>query len=501
MKVVLICTIYMFIGPGLILLNKHILSDLQFPYPMFLSGLGVAVSALVARILVAVGLVTLTRREEVHGILWYKRVLPVGLAHAGTLAFGNIVYLLLNVGFIQMLKSFTPVIILGASVAANLENPNIPTIFAVLLMSLGTAATCTFTAQLSFLGVFVMFLAELTEAIRLLMTQFLLHHCKFGVIEGQYVLAPATAFWLFMASAIFEGPDLLRSSLTRDTGALDKTLLLPTGTAASSNPTFVPTPWEVMRENPLPFVLASTMGLCVNFMSYLVIQVTSSLTMKVLGSVRNIITIFFGVMLWGDVISIQATLGYAVTMTGFVAYNMGKSGSWERIQLPGFILKHRWGNYLQIWLDRWDQMRDNALSSPSSKDKGSGGNGSEMELSSVVDNARMGSASAVGVGAASSSLENSVATSGHVGDSETSNITGRARVSSGGGSRTIAGSPGAVVKPANNAARHETRSRKITQTYSTGFIHAPSAHVTSAAASSGMVADSSQVNVESDIDG
>lgn len=46
------------------------------------------------------------------GWLWYRRVLPVGFAHASTLALGNAVYLLLNVGFIQMLKAFTPVMIL-----------------------------------------------------------------------------------------------------------------------------------------------------------------------------------------------------------------------------------------------------------------------------------------------------------------------------------------------------------------------------------------------------
>ena len=42
----------------------------------------------------------------------YRRVLPVGLAHALSLSTGNAIYLLLNVGFIQMLKSFTPVIVM-----------------------------------------------------------------------------------------------------------------------------------------------------------------------------------------------------------------------------------------------------------------------------------------------------------------------------------------------------------------------------------------------------
>ena len=111
-KTIGICILYMFLGPSLILLNKYILSDLGFPYPMFLSGLGVAVSAIVARVVVALGYVQLSKKEAVEGSLWYRRVLPVGLAHAATLAFGNTVYLLLNVGFIQMLKSFTPNLLL-----------------------------------------------------------------------------------------------------------------------------------------------------------------------------------------------------------------------------------------------------------------------------------------------------------------------------------------------------------------------------------------------------
>ena len=133
----LICIVYLCIGPGLILLNQHILKALNFPFPMFLSGLGVLASGVLAQIVVKLGLVNLERQESVQGVLedtsslfilrlttlihhyyaligvlWFKRVLPVGLAHAATLAFGNAVYLYLNVGFIQMLKSFTPVIIM-----------------------------------------------------------------------------------------------------------------------------------------------------------------------------------------------------------------------------------------------------------------------------------------------------------------------------------------------------------------------------------------------------
>ena len=139
--------IYMVIGPALILLNKFILHNLNFQYPMFLSGLGVLVSGIVARLLVGCGYVTLQRKDAVEGLLWYRRVLPVGLAHAGTLAFGNSVYLLLNVGFIQMLKSFTPVIIMLTAYLARIETPTRPVVSSVLVISLGTAMTCSFTPQ------------------------------------------------------------------------------------------------------------------------------------------------------------------------------------------------------------------------------------------------------------------------------------------------------------------------------------------------------------------
>lgn len=299
-----LCLTYMVIGPALILLNKYILQDLSFPYPMFLSGLGVLVSGIVAQLLVRFGYVQLhpTRREAVEGALWYKRVLPVGLAHAGTLAFGNTVYLFLGVGFIQMLKSFTPVIIMITAYLARIETPSRPTIASIVVISLGTAMTCSFTPQLSILGLIVMFAAEATEAIRLVLTQFLLQNLKFGVVEGQYVLAPASAFWLFLASFCYELPHMIENKA-----------------------------FDTISEHPATFLAASTMGLGVNFLTYFVIQATSSLTMKVLGTVRNIFTIIIGVIFYSEAVTIHEGLGYSVALIGFVGYNMSKSGYWDSL--------------------------------------------------------------------------------------------------------------------------------------------------------------------------
>ena len=137
LKAFLLCAVFMLVGPALILLNKYIMQKLPFPYPMFLSGLGVFTSYLFSYALIAAGVATVEKKAEVEGARFYTRVrtaclhgaapcasllplrhrprpdrrpsctlsvflsfslqvLPVGIAHAGTLATGNWVYLLLG---------------------------------------------------------------------------------------------------------------------------------------------------------------------------------------------------------------------------------------------------------------------------------------------------------------------------------------------------------------------------------------------------------------------
>ena len=185
-KTVLLCSLFMVVGPALILLNKHIMTELNFPYPLFLSGLGIAFSSVVASFIVHSGYVKLERKEEVAGSLFYRRVLPVGVASAGTLATGNIVYLLLDVGFIQMLKSFTPVVVMGLLFLTGIETPSRPVIISIIVISFGTAMTCSYTPNANVLGMAVMLSSEVFEAIRLVLTQFLLKDVKMGVVEGKF---------------------------------------------------------------------------------------------------------------------------------------------------------------------------------------------------------------------------------------------------------------------------------------------------------------------------
>ena len=301
LKTGMIVVLFMLIGPSLILINQYILKTLNFPYPMFLSGLGILTTGIVSRVLVWLNIVKLERSEAVEGVLWIKRVLPLGIASAATLSFGNMTYLYLEVGFIQMLKAFSPAIIVATSYATGVEYATFPIILSVLIISLGTATTCTFTPSLNMIGIMTMFAAELTEAFRLVLTQYFLQQLKFGVVESGYFLAPASAFWLFTASMYFEIPTMLEKNA-----------------------------FQIMQDHVQYFLLSAMMGVGVNFISYFMIQCTSSLTMKILVQVRNICMVVIGVLLYHEVVTANQAFGYLIALFGFAMYNMAKMGNLDQ---------------------------------------------------------------------------------------------------------------------------------------------------------------------------
>lgn len=287
---------YLTVGPGLILLNRHIQVELGFKHPITLSSMGVLTSVLVAYVVVATGYVSVSHPEKVSGIHWWRRVLPVGIAHAATLTFGNAVYLLLGVGFIQMCKAFTPVIVSGMLYLARVETPSRRVMISLIYICVGTAVTTTFEPHATVMGLGCMFMAEIMEATRLALTQFLLQNLKFSVIEGQYILAPATALSLIVASLVLEGRAMIKNNSL-----------------------------AIVLSHPLQFFFAATLGLAVNLLSMAVVKVTNSVTLKVLGTARGVGLVLYGIVFFGEQVTSQEALGYVLTLVGFAMYTQAQT--------------------------------------------------------------------------------------------------------------------------------------------------------------------------------
>jgi drug/metabolite transporter (DMT)-like permease len=319
---------WMSASSSLIMLNKHILSDLgvrsgsanpfasssllgagglalsnrytahaaspQFHYPLTLCSLGAGFSSFCAIMAVHVLQVS-SLTTPITRDFYFRRVFPIGAFAAATLSLGNIAYLYLSVSFIQILKAATPVMTSVVCVAAGLDKPSTAVLVAVSVIALGTAVSSYGELAFSLTGFLFVLGGEFAEACRLAATQFLLSGLSMTLMEGVYYLAPATFSWLLFSIIPLEFQRM------RDENAL-----------------------AIVTANPASFFFAGTLGFGVTLLSYGVISLTSSTTYKVLGQLKNVAVILASVVMFGNKVSNSQAAGYVVACVGFYMYNKAK---------------------------------------------------------------------------------------------------------------------------------------------------------------------------------
>jgi hypothetical protein len=191
-----------------------------------------------------------------------------------------------------MMKAATPIITMLALFLAKLEKPNGSLIYSVLVICFGTALAVYGEVNLSPTGMVFMSTSEVAEAMRLVLTQYLLVGMQMHPMESLMYLAPACLVWLSAGSAVREWPVMLHEG-----GLL-----------------IIATHWG-------KFLAAAVMGFGVNVMGYMVIKQMGSVTLKVLAIVRNVAIVAVGVMLMGNIVTYLQAIGYFISMAGFAWYN------------------------------------------------------------------------------------------------------------------------------------------------------------------------------------
>jgi hypothetical protein len=287
-------SLFMVVGPTLMIVNKHIMQGIGFRYPLSLSLLGLLTCTITSRVAVKLGFATVRPEslEHVSGNAWYRTALPIGFCKAMTLATGNAVYLHLGLGFIQMLKAFTPVVVLVAMKVFGAATPSRSAVGFIWVIVAGTLVEVKGELHVTAVGLLLMLTTEVMEAISLVLTQKLLQNSKFTIVEGMYVLAPPGAACLLTASIALEWPRLFQEG-----------------------------DYQVVLERPLWFAFAAILGFLVNFTTFMVVQVTSSLTYKVLNTARCVGVVFIGMTYYGETVMPMEMAGYGVALAGFVGYN------------------------------------------------------------------------------------------------------------------------------------------------------------------------------------
>ena len=197
------------LSSGLILLNKHILSEAGFDFPctlVLLHMLFCTACACVWRLLDWVSVPLLGGPRA-----YCARFVPIGLCFAASLSLGNAAYLHISVAFVQMLKASTPVATLVVSFMLGLEQPSWRLTGLIVLISSGIGIACAAQVHPSVPGVLLQLGAIGCEAVRLCLVNLLLtlRGLRLSPVASVLLISPICALCLLPVWATLEAPRLL----------------------------------------------------------------------------------------------------------------------------------------------------------------------------------------------------------------------------------------------------------------------------------------------------
>lgn len=244
----------------LIFLNRDIMRDKGFPFPLMLPAVSQLGCSLLAWCSGGLGFVSVRRplppREYIN------RLFPLAFAVVMSMFLGNYAYLGLSLAFLNMLKAFTPAATLLVSAAAGMETLTPIGLLSTVLIALGTGVA---TVQESshntafHLPSFISFTTSIGfEAARVVIAAKLLGRLEkpFNPVEMMAHVGPCVFLFLAVASVMVERQQLVALGLS---GAFKL--------------------WPELG-------LVAVLSFLVNATSYYAIMYTSSTTFKVAGEIN-----------------------------------------------------------------------------------------------------------------------------------------------------------------------------------------------------------------------
>ncbi|PWN52979.1 TPT-domain-containing protein [Violaceomyces palustris] len=287
-----IIALWIALSSSVIVYNKYLLSNLEYPFPVFLTTFHMAFATVGTRALARfTHLLDGLADVEMTNERWYRNILPIGALFSGSLVFSNMAYLTLSVSFIQMLKAFTPVAVLLISFAFGLKQLSGMLTLIVGTISFGVATASYGEIGFDMRGFVYQVLAIAFESSRLVMIQVLLQGLKMDPLVSLYYFAPVCA--------------AINACLIPFTEGLEPFL-------------------ELARIGPVILLSNAGVAFGLNIAAVFLIGAASSLTLTLAGVLKDILLILGSMFLLGSTVTGLQFFGYAIALGGLVAFKTHK---------------------------------------------------------------------------------------------------------------------------------------------------------------------------------
>lgn len=304
------CCVFAIGGPISILLSNHIFNKIMFPFPIVTSAVAVWSTAIVAHLLVRLGFISLSpNSHQVNLRVFTQLLLPIGCLSASSIALGNHALLILSVSFAQMLKAVAPVYIIALLFGCNMKIPSKLAIGAVFVISSGTAVASIGQATFSPVGMAFQMFGDFLEAVKIVLIQIILNDHQLSVIDLVYYVTPITGVFQILLISMFEAKALDAENV------------------------------EIATNNWQFFAVLAVIGVVISTAGPQVIKVTSALTLKLIGIVRNNLLVLAAMNFLGEKISHFQFAGYLVSSIGFFCYTVAEACEEERISRVKIIIE------------------------------------------------------------------------------------------------------------------------------------------------------------------
>nr|KYP60863.1 Solute carrier family 35 member C2 [Cajanus cajan] len=303
----------------LTLYNKSLLGDHmgKFPAPFLMNTIHFTMQAVLSKFITWFW----SHRFETNVCFswrdYFLRVVPTAFGTAMDVNLSNASLVFISITFATMCKSAAPIFLLLFAFAFRLEAPSVKLSGIILIISVGILLTVAKETEFDFWGFILVMLAAVMSGFRWCMTQILLQHRHTFMLLFFLLLLTKEAYGL-------KNPLVLMSYVT------------PVMAAATALLSLALDPWDEFRENkyfdnPMHItrscflmLFGGTLAFFMVLTEYVLVSVTSAVTVTIAGVVKEAVTILVAVLYFHDQFTWLKGFGLLTIMVGVSLFNWYK---------------------------------------------------------------------------------------------------------------------------------------------------------------------------------
>ncbi|OMO61499.1 Drug/metabolite transporter [Corchorus capsularis] len=288
----------------LTLYNKTLLGDDlgKFPAPLLMNTVHFTMQAVLSK---AITWYWSHRYQPTVPMSWrdyFYRVVPTALSTALDVNLSNASLVFISVTFATMCKSAAPIFLLLFAFAFRLESPSLKLLGIILIISVGILLTVAKETEFEFWGFVFVMLAAVMSGFRWCMTQILLQKESYGLKNPLTFMSYVTPV---MAVAT----------------ALLSLFLDPWHEFRKNN--YFNNSWHIVR-SCLLMLFGGTLAFFMVLTEYILVSVTSAVTVTIAGVVKEAVTILVAVFYFHDEFTWLKGAGLLTIMVGVSLFNWYK---------------------------------------------------------------------------------------------------------------------------------------------------------------------------------